>query len=103
MRHAKADFLHTQIAATLDDLLERRNQRLGAVETETLGAGIFDVEEFLEAFRLHQLVEDCALTLAGKGDLLVLTLNSFLDPALLGGVRDVHELDAERLAVSPAK
>ena len=64
MRHADADFLHAEIAAALDDLLERRDQRLAAVEAEALGAGIFDVEEFLEAFRLDQLVEDGALAFA---------------------------------------
>src|SRR6185503_18048180 len=101
MRHPDADFLHAQIAAALDDLFERRDQRLGAVEAETLGAGIFDVEEFLEAFRLYQLVEDRALALAGEGDFLVAALNTLLDPAFLRGIRDVHEFDAERLAVGP--
>ena len=61
------DFLHAEIAAALDDLLERRDQRFGAVEAEALGAGVFDVEEFLEAFRLDQLVEDGALAFAGEG------------------------------------
>src|SRR4029078_3490164 len=103
VRHPDADFLHAQIAAALDDLLERRDQRFGAVEPEALGAGIFDVEKFLEAFRFHQLVEDRALALTGEGDLLVATLDALLDPALLGGIRDVHELDTERLAVGPAK
>src|SRR4029079_13758478 len=103
VRHAEADFLYAQIAATLYDLFECGDQRLGAVETEALGAGIFDVEEFLEAFRLHQLVEDRALALTGERNLLVAALDAFLDPALLRGVRDVHELDAERLAIGPAK
>ena len=58
------DFLHAEIAAALDDLLERRDQRFAAVEAEALGAGVFDVEEFLEAFGLDQLVEDGALAFA---------------------------------------
>src|SRR5262245_9545737 len=103
VRHAETDFMHAEITAALDDLLEGRNQRFGAVETKALGAGVFDVEEFLEAFRLDQLVEDCAFALAREGDLLVAALDAFLDPAFLRGVRDVHELDAERLAVSAAK
>ena len=48
--------LHTQIAAALDDLLQRRDQGLGAVQAEALGAGIFLVEEALEALGLDQLV-----------------------------------------------
>ena len=63
MRHADAYFLHAQIAAALDDLLERRDGRLGAVEAEALGADVFDVEEFLEAFGFDQLVEDRVLAL----------------------------------------
>ena len=97
------DFLHAEIAAALDDLLERRDQRLAAVEAEALGAGVFDVEEFLEAFGFDQLVEDGALAFAGEADLLVAALDALLDPALLRGVGDVHELDAERLAIGAAQ
>src|SRR5476651_1088664 len=103
MRHADADFAHAEIAAALDDLLERRDQRFAAVESETLGAGIFDVDEFLEAFRFHQFVEDGALALHGEADFLVAAFDAPLDPAFLRGVGDVHELDAERLAISAAQ
>ena len=70
-----------------------------AVEAEALGAGVLDVEEFLEAFGLDQLVEDRALALAGEGDLLVRAFDALLDPGLLRRIGDVHELDAERLAI----
>ena len=99
MRHADHDLLHAEIAAALDDLLQRRNQRFAAVEAEALGAGEFEVAEFLEAFGLDQLHQDRAPALAGEADLLVRTLDALLDPGLLRAVRDVHELDAERLAV----
>ena len=39
MRHADDDLFDAEIAAALDDLLERRDQRLAAVEAEALGAG----------------------------------------------------------------
>jgi hypothetical protein len=81
MRHAEHDLLHAEIAAALDDLFERRDQRLAAVEAEALGAGELGVAEFLEAFRLDQLVEDRALALAREGDLLVGALDALLDPA----------------------
>ena len=103
VRHAEHDFLHAKIAAALDDLLERRNQRFSPIEAETLGAGIFDIEEFLEAFGFHQLVENGALAFAGEADLLVAPFDARLDPALLRGVGDVHELDADGLAVCPAQ
>ena len=36
-----------------------------------------------------------------EGDALVRALDALLDPALLGRVGDVHELDAERAAIGP--
>jgi hypothetical protein len=35
MRHADDDLLDAEIAATLDDLLQRRDQRLATVKTES--------------------------------------------------------------------
>src|SRR5260370_35655307 len=101
MRHAQHDFLYAKIAAALDDLFKRRNQRFTAVQTEPLGAGEFEIAEFLEAFGLDQLRQDGAPALAGKTDFLVRALDALLNPGLLRGVRDVHELEPERLAVGP--
>src|SRR5215475_9349343 len=86
MRHSETDLLHPEIAAALDDLLESWNQRLGAIKTKALGAGVFDVEEFLEAFGFHKLVENRALAFAREGDLLVAAFDALLNPALLRGV-----------------
>ena len=83
--HAEDDLAHAELAAALDDLLQRRDGRLAAVEAEALGAGVLDVEEVLEALGLDQLVEDGALALAGEGDLLVRALDALLDPGLLVG------------------
>src|SRR5437660_7959989 len=99
MRHADHDFLHPEIAAALDDLLQRGDQRLSPVETEALGAGELDVAELLKTFGLDQLVENGAAPFARKADLLLRPLDALLDPGLLRAVADVHELDAERLAV----
>ena len=53
MRHAEHDFLHAQLAAALDDLFHRGDQRFAAVETEALGAEEFHAAEFLERLRLR--------------------------------------------------
>ena len=58
VRHADLDVLDAERAAALDDLLERRDHALAAVEAEALGAGVAHVEELLEALRLDKLVED---------------------------------------------
>ena len=62
------DLLHAELAAALDDLLQRRDQRFAAVQAEALGADEFDVEELLEAFGLDQLVEDRLLAFGREGD-----------------------------------
>jgi hypothetical protein len=64
--HADDDFADAELAAALDDLLERRNHRLAAIEAEALGAGVFDVGELLEGLGFDQLVEDRLLALDGE-------------------------------------
>ncbi len=103
MRHADDDVLDAELAAPLDDLLERGNHRLGTVEAEALGAGVFDVGEPLEGLGLHQLVEDGALAFVGEVDVLVAALYALLDPRLLRRRGDVHELDANLPAVGTAQ
>src|SRR3954468_16064859 len=100
MRHAEHDLLHAEIAAALDDLFERGNQRLAAVQSEALGTGEFQIAEFFKSFGLDQLHQDGAAALRGKTDFLVGTFDAFLDPGFLRAVRNVHELDAEGLAIS---
>ncbi len=99
MGHAEDDLVQTELTAALDDLLERRDHRLAAIEAEALGAGVFDIEEVLEALGLDQLVEDGPLALGGVADALVGTLDALLDPRLLARIGDVHELDPKRRAV----
>src|SRR4051794_16879834 len=74
VRHADDDFFDAERAAALDDLLQRRNHRLAAVETEALGAGELHVAELLEAVGFDELVEDRALALAAEVYLLVAAL-----------------------------
>src|SRR6266581_6469035 len=76
MRHADDDLFDAERAAALDDLLQRRNHRLAAVEAEALGAGELHVAELLEAVGLDELVEDRALALAAEVDFLVAALNT---------------------------
>ena len=103
MRHADDDLLDAELAAALDDLLQRRHHRFRAVEPEALGARVFHVGEGLEQLGLDQLVEDRALAFGGEGDVLVLALDALLDPRLLRRRGDVHELDADVPAVGAAQ
>src|SRR5437762_1307980 len=103
MRHAQHDFLNAKIAAALDDLFERRDHALGPVETETLGAGVFDIEELLEAFRLDELAQDRLAAFGREADRLALALDTLLQPGLLTGIGNMHELNAERAAIGAAQ
>ena len=58
MRHAHRDLSDAELAAALDDLLERRDHRFAAVEAEALGAGVFQIAEFLERLGFDQFSED---------------------------------------------
>jgi hypothetical protein len=100
MRHAENDVLHTERATALDDLLKCGDHRLATVETETLGARVTDIDEFLEAVCFNELVENRALAFAREGYFLIRTFNALLDPGFFFRPGDVHELDADGLAVS---
>ena len=102
VRHPDDDFLDTEVAAALDDLLHRRDQGFATVEAEPLGAHILDVQEFLEPFGLDQLVQDRATPFAGEADFLAVAFDPFLEPTGFFRVRDVHVLQREGAAVGGA-
>ena len=99
MRHAEHDFLHAQLAAALDDLFQRGDHRLAAVESEPLGADEAQRRELFETFGLDQLVEDRALAFFRERDFLVGSFDPALQPILLLRIVDVHELVADRPAI----
>ena len=99
VRHANNDFAHTQLAAALDDLFHRWDQAFAAIQTETFGAHVFDVQEFLEPFGLDQLVQDRLAPVFGKGDFLAVTFDTFLQPTCFFGVGNMHVLQRKGAAV----
>src|SRR5690348_5579038 len=103
MRHADDDVAYPERAAALDDLLQRRDHCLAAIQAKAFGPGDFHIAEFCKVFGFYQLVEDGALAFASERDLLVGPLDAFLDPAFLRSVGNVEELDAERLTIGPAQ
>src|SRR5580698_7509373 len=101
MGHAKSNLLQAELAAALDDLLERRNHRLRAIEAKALGANKFDVEEILEALGLDQLSKDGALALARELDFLIWPLDPLLNPGLFRGIGNMDEFEANGPAIGP--
>ena len=103
MRHADDDLAHAELSAAFDDLLQRRDRRLAALEAEALGAGVLLVEEALEGLGGGQPLEDRLLALGRELGLIADPLDALLDPALLVGVAHMHELDADRAAIGVAQ
>jgi hypothetical protein len=68
MGHADHQLAQAELAAALDDLLQGRDQGFAALQPETLGAGVFLVEELLEDLRAGQRAQD--------GFLAALSVNS---------------------------
>ena len=99
VRHADDDLVDAERAAALDDLLQRRHGGFAAIETEAFGAREALVQEALKGFRFDQLAEDRKLAFAGERDALVRAFDPFLQPGFLGGIGNMHELDAERRAI----
>ena len=97
--HADDDFLDAELAAALDDLFERRDGRLGAVQAETLGAGIFLVEEALEDLGLDQAAENGLLAHGGEFGAVLDRLDTRLQPGFLVRILDVHEFHADRAGI----
>src|SRR5215468_9008841 len=103
MGHADDHLVHAELAAALQDLLQRRYQRFAAVQAEALGARVFTVEEALEQLGGRQPLQNRALAHVGEAGLVVADLDALLDPGLLARILDVHELDADIAAVGLAQ
>ena len=101
MRHAQNNLVDAQGTTALDDLFERRHHGFTAVQTETLGAGIFDIDEFFEAFGLYQFIQNGLAALFGESDFFVLSFDALLYPRLFGRIGNMHEFPAQRRAIGP--
>ena len=100
--HANDDVSHAKGAATFDDLLHRWNEAFAAIKPKAFGAHVFDMEEFFEAFRLHQFVENRLATLAGEADFFAVTFNALFEPGGFFGVRNMHILQGESATIGAA-
>ena len=61
MRHADDALFDALLAATLDEVVQQRDQRVAAFERETLLADVLGVQVALEAFGRRELPEDVLL------------------------------------------
>src|SRR6202000_3400543 len=85
--------------AALDDLFQGRDCGFAAVETEALGAGVFDAEEFLEALGFREALENRLFTFFGKVRVETILLEAVAQPHALREILHVHVLDTDGAAV----
>ena len=101
VRHAEHRGVEVVGGGPLEDGVDQRDGRLGALDAEALLAEVLRAEELLEGLGRVEPVEDVALDLGLDGGVDALDL--LLDPGLLLGLLDVHVLDAHRAAVGVAQ
>ena len=99
--HADRRRIETGVGGHRQDLVEDRDRRLCAFQTEPLGADVLGGQELLERLGRVEPLDDALLALLADGRLHAFDLR--LDPAVLGEVLDVHVLDADRAAVRIAQ
>ena len=78
--HTYYDFLNAKLATAFNDLFKRWDQAFAAVQTEPLGAHVFDMEVFLKTLGFDQFVKNCFTARLGEGDFFAVALNTLLKP-----------------------
>ena len=102
MRHSDDYIFYAQRTAAFDDLFQRGDQCLAAIQTETFGAHVFNMQEFFKTFGFDQFVQNRLAPFAGKGDFFAKSLNPLFQPGGLLGVGNMHVLQRECAAIGAA-
>ena len=80
MGHADDDFLDADISGGAQHTFDAGDHAFAAIQAETFGAGMFDLEEVFEAFRLDQILVDHFLQAWRKFGTVVVAFNGILNP-----------------------
>ena len=100
VRHPEDDLLHVLRGGALDQEIEERDQALGALEREALGAELVaPVDELLEDLRVAELGQDPELLAVREREPVLRRLHPVLEPKALVAALDLGVLDADRSAV----
>ena len=102
MRHADDNILNTQRTAAFNDLFQGGDQSLAAIQTETLCAHVFNMQEFFKTFGFDQFVQNRLTSFAGKGDFFAKSFDPLFQPCGLFRVRDMHVLQRECATIGAA-
>ena len=94
MSHCNGNLVDPAVCSLIQDLVQKRDQRLPAFQRETLLAKVLCLQEFFESLGVNERRQNMTLFLSGrcfKG-----AFNAFLDPLSLVRVLNVHVFDADR-------
>ena len=97
--HADHDLLDAVAAAALDQLVHHRNEGLAALEAEALGARVLGGQVVLQALGGGQPLQHVLAHLVAELRRAAHRLEALLQPALLLGIDDMHDLAADGAAV----
>ncbi len=103
MRHPHDHFFDAVFGSGVEELMERRDDGLDALEGESLLPLISGVEKGLEDLGIHELAEDPSLLLVRHLGLVEHGLHLLLEPTPDLPILDVDVLDADLAAVGFAK
>ena len=103
MGHADDDFLNTLAAGLLDHLVHHRDQALATFQRKPLLPHVTGVQVTLQTLGRHQPVQQLHALLSAQIESSALAFQPFLNPALLGGLVDVHVLGTNRADVHIAQ
>ena len=99
MGHADDNFFDSSFGAGFEKGVEDGDEGFGSFEGEAFLADVAGVEKAFEGFGGDYFFEDAALLGGGEGGLVMVSFHPIAEPAANGEVHDVHEFDADVVAV----
>src|SRR6266550_5080473 len=103
MGHCQHDLFHTMFRRGADGKFKERNETFGPLQRKALRAQKFFPDELFESLRIDEPAKNTHLLFASKLRTILDLLDALSQPIPLDPVGDVHELKADRTAVSEFK
>ena len=97
--HSDNYFLDSGRRAGLEKRVENGDEGFASFEGEAFLADVAGVEKAFEGFGGDYFFEDAALLGGGEGGLVMVSFHPIAEPATNSEVHDVHEFDADVVAV----
>jgi len=97
--HADDNFFDSSFGAGFEKGVEYGDKGFGSFEGEAFLADVAGVEKAFEGFGGDYFFEDTALLGRGESGLVMVSFHPIAEPAANGEVHDVHEFDADVVAV----